>query len=134
MQIKKIVIWFETVTDDVEWNGTRGLQISWNEKDCNHWKPSSVLFKIGTVIWYWPYADDRVFRSDNAMEMEKLLEELQQEFDMQVAKEPETAEGLKITQGLYAQMILERLGMVESKSVKIPMVKQDDIQEGDLQE
>ena len=31
-------------------------------------------------------------------------------------------------------MILERLGMVESKSVKIPMVKQDDIQEGDLQE
>ena len=70
----------------------------------------------------------------NAMEMEKLLEELQQEFDMQVVKEPETAEGLKITHGLYAQMILERLGMVDSKSVKFPMIKLDDIQEGDLQE
>ena len=68
------------------------------------------------------------------MEMEKLLEELQQEFDMQVLNEPETAEGLKTTQGLYAQMILERQGMVEFKSVKFPMVKQDDIQEGDLQE
>ena len=70
----------------------------------------------------------------NAMKMEKLLKELQQEFDMQVVKEPETAEVSKITQGLYAQMILERLGMVEYKSVKIPMVKQDDIQEGELQE
>lgn len=48
--------------------------------------------------------------------METLLEELQQEFDMQILKEPKTfmsmelsktAEGLKITQGLYARKILE---------------------------
>ena len=42
------------------------------------------------------------------------------------------AEGLKITQDRYARKILERFGMEESKFVKTPIVKQDDIQEGDL--
>ena len=63
--------------------------------------------------------------------------------NMRIVKEPrifigmelsKTAEGLKIAQGRYARKILERFGMEEFKSVKTPMVKQNDIQGGDLQE
>ena len=77
--------------------------------------------------------------SDNVLEMEKLLD--YNKSSICESKEPKTfigmelskvAEGLKITQDRYARKILERFGMEESKFVKTPIVKQDDIQEGDL--
>lgn len=57
------------------------------------------------------YVDDGVLMSDNVQEIEKLLEKLQQEFDMQIVRIQKTfigtelsktVEGLKITQGRYA--------------------------------
>lgn len=41
MQIKKIVVQFETVTDDM-----KGLRSSWNEKICNRWNPSNIVLKV----------------------------------------------------------------------------------------
>ena len=124
-------MWFETSPDEMKWKVHKIPETKRTATTRNRTgKNSNLILAI--------YVDDGVLMSDSIQEMKKLLEELQQEFNMRIVREPKTfigmelsktPEGLKITQSWYARKILERFGMEESKPVKTLMVKQDNIQE-----
>lgn len=82
------------------------------------------------------YVDDGIVVGGDEILIKKLLDDMKNEFEIVISENPSTFLGLeikcssgrmKLKQESYAESVVEKFGMKQAKSAKVPMMKPDDV-------
>lgn len=94
-----------------------------------------IYVKKNKTIILGFYVDDGILLGENQTEMDQLIRELENEFEVTITRNPESFLGmeikrsqneLKLTQKNYSRRILKKFKMCESRPVETPLVKGED--------